>query len=440
MSASNGAELFPGLWSLWPLMGLTLVLMSTSPEPGHREHMPSVGRFLSNPLFTWIGNLAYALYLWHWPILIFYLEVRGREAVGVRGAAVILAVSLVLAWLTYRFVETPLKNQSTRAGKVRQRKLNTISAAIAVVVLAAGGLVSTTSMQPARDTVPLADDWDWNTHPGATVEAAEDQLPDAEPVPSLEELPSVRPDYYSWGCMQPGTNDPGTDEIRVCEDPNVPEAPTATVVLAGGSHAGHWTEGIRPLAARYGWELLIVDRSNCPFGDQAVAGDELCGPWQDNFVEWLETNSEVDLVITPGTRMTPNDDPEYVLSGAPERWDQITATGTDLLLLRGTPRGETNTADCLAEGTEPAHCGPRAADIEAENLLEEMALPEGATTIDVVDYVCPAATTGATHCSGVVGNVVVWHDSSHLTPSFSRTMAPILERHMREAVDWLFPA
>jgi peptidoglycan/LPS O-acetylase OafA/YrhL len=427
----DGAQLFPGLWSLWPLLGLTLVLASAGPDGGQQDPAGHASRFLSSPGFAWIGNHAYALYLWHWPLLIFYLEVREREAVGFQGAAFILALSCALAWLTHRLIETPLKNLQVRVGRHGLRKLNIATVAIAVIALMAGGAASTAALRPAPREYAAVTGWDAETYPGGSVEAGSTDVPDVDFVPAVEDLSSELPDYYDWGCRQSGSNAPGSDEAWVCEDPNKPEEPTATVVLAAGSHAGHWTQGFRSLAAQYGWELLIVDRPSCPLGIAVDPADTMCEPWQDNLIEWLDT-ADVDLVITPGTRMAPSDRPEYILEGAPERWEQITATGADLLLLRGTPRSDINAADCLAEGGRPADCGPPVAQISAENPLENTALPEGTHVVDVVDHVCPAVHEGAERCSAVVGNVVVWHDKGHLTNTFAGTMAPVLDAHMRE--------
>jgi hypothetical protein len=373
-------------------------------------------------------------------LLIFYLEIREREAVGFRGAALILALALALAWLTHRLVEIPLKNLQVRVGRRNLRKLNIASAAIAVTALALGGAASTTAIQPVTREYAATVGWDAETYPGGSVDAGSTDVPGVDFVPAVEDLSSELPDYYDWGCRQSGSNAPGTEETLVCEDPDKPAEPTATVVLAAGSHAGHWTQGFRALAGQYGWELLIVDRPNCPLGIAVDPADTKCEPWQDNFIDWLGT-ADVDLVITPGTRMAAGDRSEYILEGAPGRWEQITSTGTDLLLLRGTPRSDINAADCLADGKDPADCGPPVAQISPENPLEDTELPAGTHVVDVVDHVCPAAQEGAERCSAVVGSVVVWHDRGHLTNAFSGTMAPVLDAHMREVPELgsLFP-
>src|SRR5690606_35424834 len=93
----DGAQLFPGPWALWPLVGVALVLMAAGPRGGAADPSWSATRVLSTRPLAWIGDRAYGLYLWHWPLVIFYLEVRQQSALGVRGSLVVLAVTVVLS-------------------------------------------------------------------------------------------------------------------------------------------------------------------------------------------------------------------------------------------------------------------------------------------------------------------------------------------------------
>lgn len=425
----DGAELFPGPWSLWPLAGFVLVLLAGAPPEADRPS--SAVRVLSGRALSWVGDHAYALYLWHWPLLILSLELLDRTAVGPGHAAAVMAASLVLAWLTHILVEAPLAALPQRASGPRLRRLNRVSVALGGVLLLAGGLIATAAVRsgPGEAEPVVASE----THPGAMVTAGAVVAPGAvDPVPSLDTLPSVRPDYYAWDCNQWGSQKEGTDEVRVCDDPNRPEEPLARVVVGGGSHAGHWISTVREVGARNGWEVLVVDRASCPFGVLEDRDDPMCQSWQDNFITWLET-ADVDLVITPGTRMDTEE--EFIIDDARRRWEQMLATGTDVLLLRGTPRHDTNIADCLAEGTPSAQCGPPTAQIAEQNPLDATALPEGVHTVDLVENVCPAVNDPAReHCDAVVGNVVVWHDAHHLTNTMARSAAPILEEKAREVI------
>jgi peptidoglycan/LPS O-acetylase OafA/YrhL len=98
----NTQRHFPGWWALLPTLGAVGVL-SAGPQTWFNRHV------LSNRVMVWFGLISYPLYLWHWPLLVFArAEYAGEKpAVVVRVGAIVLAIAL--AWLTYRFVERPIR-------------------------------------------------------------------------------------------------------------------------------------------------------------------------------------------------------------------------------------------------------------------------------------------------------------------------------------------
>ena len=97
----NESLSFPSKWALIPVLGAVLIIAS-----GSKAWLNRV--FLMNPIAVWFGLISYPLYLWHWPILSFLQIVEGemphRDA---RILAVLL--SIFLAWVTYRFIERPIR-------------------------------------------------------------------------------------------------------------------------------------------------------------------------------------------------------------------------------------------------------------------------------------------------------------------------------------------
>lgn len=162
-----------------------------------------------------------------------------------------------------------------------------------------------------------------------------------------------------------------------------------------------------------------------------------CNLWNENYIEWLQ-NNDVDLVVANGTRIFRKSD-EVIHEGGPKRWQQITDTGAELLLMRGTPRPVGEVDDCLAEGSTPRECGSNTHFIAETNPLEEQTLPKGTHHMDMLEHVCPEGmTTESDQCPAVVGNVVVWYDNSHLSNQYVATMTPIIEAELREKMSWLF--
>lgn len=92
---------FPGWWALTPVIGAALLIFSGPNAWVNRK-------ILGNRLMVFVGVISYPLYLWHWPILSFARIVESdMPSREIRIAAV--ALSFVLAWLTYRLVERPIR-------------------------------------------------------------------------------------------------------------------------------------------------------------------------------------------------------------------------------------------------------------------------------------------------------------------------------------------
>jgi peptidoglycan/LPS O-acetylase OafA/YrhL len=96
------ASLFPGLYALLPVLGAVLIIVSPN---------SAVNRILlsSRPMVL-IGLISYPLYLWHWPLLSYLgiLRAGNPNLLDIWGAVII---AIVLSWLTFRFVEMPLRRK-----------------------------------------------------------------------------------------------------------------------------------------------------------------------------------------------------------------------------------------------------------------------------------------------------------------------------------------
>ena len=141
---------FPGWWGLLPTIGTFLLIF-----PGQKTWLN--GKILSNPLLVFVGLISYPLYLWHWPLLSFARIIEsGKPTREIVLAAV--GLSFVLAWLTYKFIEKP----------IRSKKSNSSSIAlffVAVLVGISGLFLLVGTMQPRSISLGLekiiraAGDW-----------------------------------------------------------------------------------------------------------------------------------------------------------------------------------------------------------------------------------------------------------------------------------------
>jgi peptidoglycan/LPS O-acetylase OafA/YrhL len=90
----------PGYFTLAPVLAAT-VLIAMRGTFVHRY-------VLSAPPIVFTGLISYPLYLWHYPLMA-YARIHFVDGVAPRVMWIIIAASIVLAWLTYRLVERPIR-------------------------------------------------------------------------------------------------------------------------------------------------------------------------------------------------------------------------------------------------------------------------------------------------------------------------------------------
>jgi peptidoglycan/LPS O-acetylase OafA/YrhL len=106
----NKGRQFPGWWALLPVVGSSLLILS-----GQKAWVNRV--ILSSSPMIWIGLISYPLYLWHWPILSFARIVESDEP-SAWGRVMLISLSFVLAWLTSRLVEGPIRFGVKSVGRI----------------------------------------------------------------------------------------------------------------------------------------------------------------------------------------------------------------------------------------------------------------------------------------------------------------------------------
>lgn len=97
---------FPSKLALLPTIGTALIISAGVNSYVNRK-------ILSNKILGWFGLISYPLYLWHWPILSYSAILEGNR---LRKTIITCALSLsiLLSWITYKFIETPIRTAKSR--------------------------------------------------------------------------------------------------------------------------------------------------------------------------------------------------------------------------------------------------------------------------------------------------------------------------------------
>jgi len=117
---------FPGRATLLPVVGTVLLILCAGPAT-------LVGRFLVLRPLVWVGLISYSAYLWHQPLFAF-ARLGSPNNPGASLMLALAALALFLAWLTWRFVETPFRDRS----RVSRRTIFAISIAGSLTFVALG--------------------------------------------------------------------------------------------------------------------------------------------------------------------------------------------------------------------------------------------------------------------------------------------------------------
>ncbi|MER6670931.1 acyltransferase family protein [Amycolatopsis japonica] len=414
---------FPGYLALWPTLSAALVILA-----GDTAFKAGADRFLSSRPLKYLGDLSYALYLWHWPVLVFYLVARDREEVGLRGGAVIIALAFGLAVLTHHLVEKPVRVSAIGAGS--RWGAYRFGAATLAAVLAATGAWQWVSVSQAENYSIAVDDPD---HPGALAHTEGFTYWGAADAALVPSFVAVSEDWAGIDPARCGTS-PRNADLEVCTSQTTGH-PTRRIVVAGDSHAGQFLGALLPVAEKKNWEVTSILRGGCPFStdSDAVPGDQSCIDWNTAVVDEIVT-TRPDAVMTIGTRDVKVGVEERVPAGYLAQWRKVDEVGIPVLAVRDNPRfGQSPSACVESRGAESPECAtPRYDLYAAEPPYETLPdLPPNVRFLDFSDYFCTAEV-----CPPVIGNVLVYLDDNHVSGTYMSTMSAIAEKAIIEALGW----
>lgn len=429
---------FPGAAALLPVIATALVISAGSATPA-----PNLNAVTSFAPLQFIGGISYSLYLWHWPLIILIPYVIGRD-IGTTWRVAILIASILLAWLSRRFVEDPFRTSSVF---VRKPAWVTLTAtAGAMVLILAITLPPTFAVDNSRESVgteladlafnppacfgalaavPGADCPDSNTlaFPDVLLLSNTAQGP---AVPLLEEV-----------CSEPAD----APLVRECVFGTDAADATVTIAVVGDSHALHYVAAMRLLAYNHGWRVKMVTKPGCPpIVDPAVvplwAPESVseCGAWAEQAVRHVAGDEEVDTVVFSSISReygladgTPSETQDISASYA-ATWQPWVDAGKQVLVIADTvflQQGDIPACLARAKGA-PDACSAQASVVLAKPdpmVVAAAALPTAQVGVfDPNAFIC----TQDGICHAVVGGIPVFIDHNHLLQAFAMTLsAPI---------------
>lgn len=212
-----------------------------------------------------------------------------------------------------------------------------------------------------------------------------------------------------------------------------PTAPT-TVVLFGDSHAGMWFPALQQISEEWHWRLDIFTKAGC--SPPEVRLYRKCNTWRKNSEAQIAAIHPAIVFVSWARWIEPKARPASgVATGFGNAWlDGMAAifqflqrSAGRVIFISDGPTFDFGAARCVAENlTDVQTCNDtpvskaifmpklRAKELQ---LAAEMHVP----TIDPIPWFCTP-----TVCPVLVGNFLVYYDSSHITPAWSSFIAPVM--------------
>jgi peptidoglycan/LPS O-acetylase OafA/YrhL len=420
----DGASGVPGVAALVPVLGAgALIAAGTAHAP------PAPVRLLLLAPMQRAGRLSYAWYLWHWPAVVFAAEVFGPLS-PLEGVLVV-AGSLVPAVVGHRLVEEPLRRSRAHARAPRRALAFAPAGAVAAVALGAGLTVTL----PSTPTLAMAD-----VDGAARLEQTTSLQRRATALrPEPRRAEEDRSQVYDDGCLVRPRGTRSKDCVYGRRNA------ATTVVLFGDSHAMQHFGGLERVALRRDWRLVVLTKSGCSPAAVRIRDRTLgrlyeeCEVWRERALRRIETRERPALVVTSSLttyRLLDGDRPlgprasqEALARGYARSLRRLKRAAGRVVAIRDTPHPRGDVPACVAEHLDDLRqCAFPRAEAFVPVPVERRAVDAapGVKLIDPTNRFCPGNL-----CPAVIGDVLVYRNSAHITATYSRTLAGWLGRRLR---------
>ena len=139
---------FPGYEALLPTLGTAALIFAAAPATS------VAGRLISMRPMRYFGDISYSLYLWHWPVVVFYPYATGGEIANFADVTTVVALSIGLAHVSKYHIEDRFRHSSEARREAVVRRSFAMGGVCMVLIVAAG--VFQLKVAPVETASPAA--------------------------------------------------------------------------------------------------------------------------------------------------------------------------------------------------------------------------------------------------------------------------------------------
>jgi peptidoglycan/LPS O-acetylase OafA/YrhL len=225
---------YPGWPAILPTLG-TLLLIAVGEKTWINRNL------LGHDVPVFVGLISYPLYLWHYPLLSF-ARILESEAPSPAQCIALLAASFILAWLTYVYVEKPIRNSANRKGKWLTAILLCL-----MIIVGSGGLF-----------VYLR--YRYQVWGDSSSQVTQQRIPDAAKQFLNVDYP-YKTEFRNGTCLLSGQEKVFSSN---CVDAEYYDGKLPLVLIWGDSHAAMYYRALEQLQSQYRFALAQFTSSSCP--------------------------------------------------------------------------------------------------------------------------------------------------------------------------------
>jgi len=413
---------FPGYAAGLPVVATVFLIVSGD----NSKFGPS--RLLELRVFQWLGSRSYSLYLWHWPILIVARSANKAELTAIQIALCMLA-TLLLAELSFRFVEQPIHNVPKYLNNTNR------SLAFGALLIVVGFGASFITAPATANSVKVQDSKTESSVFASTTtifQYSDSELKEfIDSAPKITELPADldpplavldndEPEIYKLGC-----HDHEFDIPPACEFGDL-ESKTS-IALIGDSHAAQWFEPLRRIAEQRNWRLQTFTRSGCTMVGVENGVIEKCRTWLKNVLTEIQS-SEYSLVVISGYTNREDlvdESPDGFINNITELHSALTINSQKVIYLADSPGPLLHVPICLSANIQTVqNCNferEEAINEQTAEILKGVWSSETSRFVDLTDWFCTSQI-----CPVVIGNMVVYRDISHISSVYALALTNVL--------------
>lgn len=447
---------FVGLLAALVLIASAFVISEKTPFPGSAALVPVVATVLAlrfgqgtarfrlekildlRPV-QWVGDASYSIYLWHWPLIIFSNELpdRIRDTFAIRLS--IIPLTLVLAWLSKRYIEDSVRNSSILVRKGPWPTFALTASAMGVTLMVVLALhehasAARTERHPwvkamQRRAMPCLGA---NTTPNCVNSELNGRL--------IPEPWAARSDHQPF-CM---ANNRGDETPKVCRRGRQGKGVRLRTAVAGDSHAAHWSATFEQGAKQRGEQVIQLMKGSCPFSmserESAPLLRKSCEVFKKKIWAVLRSDKLIHRLVLSASSFNQLverhglDDFESASLGYEEMLLALPPHIKEVIVMRDVPRPRPDVIQCLERlDTDLERLAPGACARSRERALLPDPLADAARrvggrvhVIDFTDAFCDSEI-----CSPVIGNVLAYRDGHHLSGTMAQSFGPRLRRELK---------